>query len=287
MPLRPSPHALRRHARPLATTLGLAGLLTAAACGQAPRAAPADDATPAASAEPTSGTQALQQMHDRYADRWYHTLRFVQKTTRHAPDGSTKVTTWYETLAHTPERGTLLRIDVGAPAEGNGMLYSVDSTVSVRGGQVAARRAPGNPFLPLIEGVYVQPVDSTVRQVGALDVDLSRVYTRDWNGARTWVVGAASAADSVSPQLWVETERLVVTRAIVEAGPGQPPLDIRLEGYEPVGRGWLATRVTMLADGRPLQTEEYSDWAVDVELPPGMFDPEHWSVPSHWAPPKP
>lgn len=286
MHLRPSRRALPRHARPLAATLALGGLLTAAACGRTPDG----DATPAsaaAAAEPTSGTEVLQRMHDRYADTWYHTLRFVQKTTRHTPDGGTDVTTWYESLAHTPERGTLLRIDVGAPAEGNGMLYSVDSTVVVRDGRVTARRPNGNPFLPLIEGVYLQPVDTTARQVRALDVDLDRVYTRDWNGARTWVVGAASAADSVSPQVWVEVERLVVTRAIVEAAPGRPPLDIRLEGYEPVGKGWLATRVEMLAEGRPVQTEEYSDWAVDVELPPGMFDPEHWSVPSHWATPKP
>ncbi|HEU4630485.1 MAG TPA: hypothetical protein VFS08_12115 [Gemmatimonadaceae bacterium] len=227
----------------------------------------------------------LQRMHDRYAGKWYRTLRFVQKTTRHAPDGSTRVDTWYETLEHTPARGTLLRIDIGAPAEGNGMLYSVDSTVVVRGGRVTARRGSGNPFLPLIEGVYMQPVETTARQVRALGVDLERMYARDWNGARTWVVGAASAADSLSPQVWVEAERLVVTRAIVPAAPGQPPLDIRLEGYEPVGQGWLATRVVMLANGRPVQTEEYSDWAVDVELPPGMFDAEHWTVPSHWARP--
>jgi hypothetical protein len=226
-------------------------------------------------------------MHDRYEGRWYHTLRFVQKTTRHAPDGGTKVTTWYETLAHTPERGTLLRIDVGAPADGNGMLYTVDSTVSVRGGQVAARRAPGNPFLPLIEGVYVQPVEVTARQVRALDVNLDQLYARDWDGAPTWVVGAASATDTLSPQIWVEPERMVVTRAIVPVGAGQPPLDIRLEGYESVGQGWLATRVEMRANGQLVQTEEYSDWAVDVELPPGMFDPERWSVPSHWAAPKP
>ena len=233
---------------------------------------------------PASGTAVLQQMHDRYAGQWYTTLRFVQKTTRHLPDGRTAVTTWYETLEHTPERGTLLRIDVGAPSEGNGMLYSVDSVVRLRGGKVVARTGDGNPFLPLIEGVYVQPVATTAQQVRALHVDLDQVYTRQWNGEAVWVVGAASAADSTSPQLWVDPARMVVTRAFV-GEPGQPLLDIRLEGYEPAGQGWLATRVVMLTNGTPVQTEEYSDWKTGIALPPGMFDPARWIVAGHWATP--
>ena len=179
----------------------------------------------------------LQQMHDRYDGTWYTTLRFVQKTTRHLPDGKSAVTTWYETLQHTPERGTLLRIDVGAPSEGNGMLYSVDSVVRLRGGKVVARTGDGNPFLPLIEGVYVQPVSTTAQQIRALGIDLGKVYPREWNGAPVWVVGATSAADTTSAQMWVEPARMIVTRAIVPSGAGQPPLDIRLEGYEPAGTG--------------------------------------------------
>ena len=188
-------------------------------------------------ATPADGMAVLQQMHDRYDGTWYTTLRFVQKTTRHLPDGKSAVTTWYETLQHTPERGTLLRIDVGAPSEGNGMLYSVDSVVRLRGGKVVARTGDGNPFLPLIEGVYVQPVSTTAQQIRALGIDLGKVYPREWNGAPVWVVGATSAADTTSAQMWVEPARMIVTRAIVPSGAGQPPLDIRLEGYEPAGRG--------------------------------------------------
>ena len=224
-------------------------------------------------------------MHDRYDGTWYTTLRFVQKTTRHLPDGKSAVTTWYETLQHTPERGTLLRIDVGAPSEGNGMLYSVDSVVRLRGGKVVARTGDGNPFLPLIEGVYVQPVSTTAQQIRALGVDLGKVYQREWNGAPVWVVGATSAADTTSAQMWVEPARMIVTRAIVPSGAGQPPLDIRLEGYEPAGQGWLATRVVMLVNGKPVQTEEYTDWKTGMPLPAGMFDPAQWIVAGHWATP--
>ncbi len=252
-----------------------------AACNGTARTTPPAAAT--AATVPATGTAVLERMHDRYDGRWYTTLHFKQKTTRYAPDGGTAVSTWYETLQHTADRGTLLRIDFGAPSEGNGVLYSVDSSVRVRDGRVTARRGDGNPFLPLIEGVYVQPVETTARQVRALGIDLDRVYARDWEGGRVWVVGASSASDSTSPQIWVDLTRLVVTRAIVPTASGQPPLDIFLEAYEPAGQGWLATRVRMLVNGKPVQTEEYSEWQADAKLPAGMFDREHWIVPEHWA----
>ena len=39
-------------------------------------------------------------MHDAYAGKWYRTLTFVQKTTRYRPDGTTNISTWFESLEH-------------------------------------------------------------------------------------------------------------------------------------------------------------------------------------------
>ena len=44
-------------------------------------------------------------------------------------------------------------------------------------------------------------------------------------------------------------------------------LDIALDGYEPVGPAWLATKIVMAVNGKVIQTEEYSDWKTEVELP--------------------
>ena len=247
-------------------------LLLLAGCASAPRGA---DSTP-----PSDGRAVLARMHDRYAGRWFRTLTFVQRTTQRREGGSEQVSTWYES-----QRGDRLRIDVGDPAQGNGALYTADSLYVLRGGKVVRARAVGNPFLPLVVTVYLEPVDVAVRQLAPYGVDLDRVYTREWEGKPTYVVGASSAADTTSPQFWVERDRLIVTRFLLPLIPSADhhPQDVRLEENVPVGGGWLATRIRMLDRGKPLQTEEYSDWRADVDLPPTFFVAEHWSEGPHWA----
>jgi hypothetical protein len=39
----------------------------------------------------------------------------------------------------------------------------------------------------------------------------------------------------------------------------------------------------MLDQGKALQTEEYSDWRVNVPLPATFFQVEHWGEGPHWA----
>src|SRR5215472_4351192 len=77
-----------------------------------------------------TGAEIMQQMHDKYAGKWFKTLTFIQKTTRQKKDGTDTVQTWYES-ALLPGR---LRIDVGLPSEGNGVLYTHDSTYQMVAG---------------------------------------------------------------------------------------------------------------------------------------------------------
>jgi hypothetical protein len=39
----------------------------------------------------------------------------------------------------------------------------------------------------------------------------------------------------------------------------------------------------MLDQGKPMQTEEYSDVRVNVSLPATFFQAEHWAEGEHWA----
>jgi hypothetical protein len=230
---------------------------------------------------PKSGRDVLDAMRAAYNGKWYHTLTFTQKTTTKAADGTPRVATWYEALAHTAA-GTQLRIDVGEPSTGNGMMYTPDSVIRMREGKVAGRSADGNPFLPLIEGVYVQSVDKTIKELASQKIDMSKVYQTKWAGHPTWVVGAASAADSTSPQFWVDADRQLLTRMILPLAPNAPPYDIHLDGYVKAGGGWLATKIVMNQGGVAKQTEEYTDWKVDVELDPALFDPAKWTTVKHW-----
>jgi hypothetical protein len=247
-------------------------LVALAACSSAPRGA--------SSEAPSDGRALLARMHDRYDGKWFRTMTFVQRTTQRRPDGTDQVTTWYEA-----QRGPRLRIDVGDPALGNGALYTADSLYVVRGGKVVRSMAEGNPFLPLIVSVYLEPVDVTIRQLAPYKIDLSRLHVQDWEGKPTYVVGSSSPSDTTSPQFWVEKDRLIVTRFLLPLVPSPEGRvqDVRLENNVPLAGGWLATRVRMLDKGAPMQTEEYSDWRAGVELPESFFQVEHWSEGAHWA----
>jgi len=225
------------------------------------------------------GRSVLRRMHDAYAGKWYKTLTFVQRTiiTR---AGKPDTTTWYESV-----RGPVqLRIDFGPPTAGNGALFNADSTIIVRNGAVARVTPDGNPFLPLIMGVYLQPVEETARQLKKFGVDLSTGYRTTWEERSMLVVGAASEGDSTSAQFWIDADRKVLVR-MRGAMTGTGGADVHLFGYARVGAGWLATRV-QITSPRQSQTEEYSAWKANVPLSAQLFDPLQWKTARHWAPQK-
>lgn len=233
-----------------------------------------------AQASPKTGQEVLQRMHDKYNGKWYHTLTFTQQTVVHKKDGTTENQTWYESLRHSADGGVRLRIDFGDPAAGNGAIYTADSLYSVRKGKVVSAKGEGNEFLPLIEGVYVQPVERTVRDLAGMKVDLSQVTSGSWQERPVWIVGAA-AGDLTKPQFWVDRDRLVVTRMVIKLP--DLLLDVDLGGYVSVGPAWLATKIAMSADGKPLQSEEYSDWKTNVDLAASLFEATQWSTAPHWV----
>jgi hypothetical protein len=236
---------------------------------------------------PASGLDLLQRMLATYRGRWFKTLTFTQTTTRRGADGAESITTWYESLRQTDGRGTQLRIDIGDPAAGNGVLYSADSLWVMRGGHLATARPGGNALLPLIEGVYLQPVVRTAEDLAPAGINLGRtVLTARWNDRPVWIAGAASLADTASPQFWVDVERRVVVRAILVPAPGAPLMDVRLDSLVPLAGGWLATRCAFFVGGSRVQMEEYHDWAANVDLAPGLFDVATWTTAPHWAKPR-
>jgi hypothetical protein len=237
----------------------------------------------AAQPTPKSGEEVLQRMHDAYAGKWYRTLTFVQKTTRYRPDGTKNISTWFESLEHAGPGATRLRIDFGDPSVGNGVLYTADSTSRFAAGKLTAAQSGGNEFLPMIEGVYMQPVSQTVTELKETGIEMAKVRKGEWHGRPAWVVGTTSASDTTSPQFWIDVERNVVVRMIIIPAPNAGSMDIHLDGYVPLEKGWLATKIAMSAVGKPVQTEEYSEWKANVDLPHSLFDPASWTTTPHWA----
>ena len=235
-----------------------------------------------APSQASPGRAVLERMRAAYAGKWYRSLTFVQKTTFYPAGAPERVETWYESLRFTEKSGVQLRIDLGDVTSGRGSLSSADSTWIVRNGTLAQVRPTGNPFLPWIEGVYLQPLDVTERQVRAMGVDLQQTRKGTWRGRPVTVLGVSSGSDTTHSQAWIDDERQVIVRMIV-ADSGRPLLDVMLDDYVRAGGGWLETKVDIHIDGVLRQREEYSDWRVDVPLADALFDPAQWMTAPHWA----
>lgn len=222
-------------------------------------------------APPKSGEDLVRQMHARYAGKWYRTLTFVQTTT--FPDRPAE--TWYEA-------GTIpgkLRIDIAPLDSMTAFMYVGDSSYVFQGGKRVSAHADRNLLMTLGFDVYGQAPETTIAQLQAQSVDLSRIREYTWNGTKVWVVGA-DKGDTTTNQFWIEQKRMLFVRLIEThrsvKNPQAPPniLDITFENYQPLAKAWVAPRCVIKANGKEVQREDYRDIRADVRLQPDLYDTE-------------
>jgi hypothetical protein len=226
---------------------------------------------------PRSGEDLIRQMHERYAGKWYHNLTFVQTTS--FPDRPAE--TWYE-AGEIPGK---LRIDIAPLDSMNAFMYVGDSAVVFKNGKRERATEDRNLLMTLGFDVYGQRPETTIAQVKAQKVDLSRIREDSWNGTKVWVVGAEKGDTSTS-QFWIEQKRLLFVRLIEShpnrKDPSKPPnlLDITFENYQPLGKGWVAPRCVIKVNGKELQREDYRDIKADVKLQSDLYDTRTYHRPA-------
>lgn len=214
------------------------------------------------------GAVVLRAMHERYANDWYATLTFQQDSITHEANGTDKTEVWYEALM-VPGR---LRIDIGKPDSGNGMLV-VDGTLTrFEKNEVASRRPLVHLLLVLGFDVYRQPPETTIAQIKGEGFDLSKVHEDSWEGKPVYVVGA-DKGDSKSKQFWIEKEHLLFVR-LVQPDKKEPAKinDTRFGDYRKLPVGWVAARVDFYVEGKKEFSEVYSNIQENPKLDPAFFD---------------
>jgi hypothetical protein len=227
-----------------------------------------------------SGKALLRAMHDRYQSSWYRTITFTQKSTTYKPDGASSAETWYE-AALLPGR---LRIDIGPPRDGNGVVL-VDGTVTVfRDGKITDTHPRVNMLLVLGFDVYRQDPETTIKVVKGEGYDLGKIHEDVWEGHPAYVVGA-DKGDLKSKQFWIAKDTLLFVRVIEPAREDPAKLDdIRFADYRPLAGAWVAARVEVYSEGRLVFSEDYTDIKANVKLEPAVFDPKQYST-THWEQP--
>ncbi len=237
-------------------------------------------APPRQSTAITDGESLVRAMYERYQNKWYRTMTFVQTTTITRGAVAPTTQTWYEALS-LPGR---LRIDFGNPEAGNGALFRSDSTYRFSGGKITTADTGFNPLVVLGFDVYTQPPEQTISILRHLGYQLSRMHTTSLDGKPGYVVGASTNSDSTSKQFWIERDRLLFVRSREKTSAGQQS-DVRFTDYVPAGNGWIARQVWQIVDGNPRLHEEYANIKADVPLDSALFDPKQWATVKHWIKP--
>ena len=169
-----------------------------------------------------------------------------------------------------------LRIDIGGPNSANGRLLTDGKLIRFENREITASRPFVHMLLVLGFDVYRQPVETTIEQVKAQGLDLSKVHEETWEGLPVYVVGA-DKGDSRSKQFWIEKERLLFVRLIQPdaQNPGKTN-DTRFEDYRQLAKGLVAARVEFYVDGKMVFSEIYSDIQVNPPLDAALFDPNQF-----------
>ncbi len=212
----------------------------------------------------------IKAMHERYANKWYKTLSFVQETSQFRND--TTIATWYECFSFP---GTM-RIDQDSMGS-SCMIYSGDSLYVFRDGKLTTTRHFVHALLLLGFDVYFRQPRQTVARLKELHFDLSYFHEDTWQGRPVFVVGARPG-DLHSPQFWIDKERLYFVRMLEPAGlTGKQTRETQFNKYVRLANGWIAAEVIFKIDDKILMTEEYSQMRGNPKLDPKLFEPEHFT----------
>jgi hypothetical protein len=213
-----------------------------------------------------NGKDIIRMMHQRYADKWYHFLRFDQTTQFYKNDTLNGSQTWYGAVLF-PDK---FRMDYGKPDGRNADIYAEDSVWEFRRGRLLRTRTNDEDPAFLSGGLYFYSIDETLEKLSRQGFDLEKFHRSKWKGRPVFVLGADQDEDKTN-QLWIDQERLYLVRLIAFAENLRE--EIVLEDQRPLGGGWHESKSSAYINGKLEQVELYSDLLADGPMDKTIFDP--------------
>jgi len=214
-----------------------------------------------------TNSSKLSEIHGAYYGKWYKTITFEQQTNFYRNDSLKLKQTWKE-AGKFPD---LFRIDFGNPEMGNGLIFRGDSAYRYRKGKVVSASIDPNILIYLLGGIYYDKLDIAKQRLTKSGFDVNKFDQRKWKDRDVYVVGANSG-DSTSNQLWYDAKNLYLVRMIRKED-GRD-MDVHFEGHEQIGKIWHENFVRVIANGKLVQEEIYSNFKSDVPLNDDIFDPK-------------
>lgn len=247
-------------------------MVTACATALPPYEEPTPEEAPPSSIKTTSAL--VREMHDRYADNWYRTLRFEQTNTFFTQSGREEKSRWVENLS-VPGK---LRIDFEPLSSRSGLLILNNRVTTFDNGRKVDTRRSIQPILTLTADVYAIPPAVTLRRLDSLKIDIDKLRKDRLDRKHVYVVGA-DEGDLESNQVWIDAEKLLLVRLVLREKRGDRTIvtDTRVGDYKDIDGFPVAHEFVSLRDGKMFFKEKYENVRVNEPIPASVFDPSRWS----------
>ncbi|MEP6583242.1 MAG: hypothetical protein ABJA90_03200 [Ginsengibacter sp.] len=207
----------------------------------------------------------LKKMHDRYADRWYTTLRFNQTTEIYENDSLKRKETWYENIKFPTD----FRIDFGNPDSGNAIIFKKDSSYLFKNGKRVGVRRDENDLTFLLGGMYFYPFEEVLSKMSLLGYDLDKFHEDVWKGKGVYVIGAGKGEDSIN-QLWFDKTNFNLLRMLKFNSKEKE--EGLFENHVKLGGGYSESVVYFYINDKLVQVEKYHDIKANRDIDNSIFD---------------
>ncbi len=213
-----------------------------------------------------TGEKILKKMYKRYSGNWYKNFTFTQTTENYRKDSLVKTSTRYEAIVF-PD---YFRITIGDSKDGNAMIFNKDSSYNFSKGKLVRKGPKDEDLTFLLGGMYFLPFDSVKVKMNKEGYNIDKAYESKWQGKDVYVIGAENDEEK-SSQVWIEKERLIVTRFIRYKGATKE--EAIFGGHQQFGKAWTETTVSFYINDKLLQKEKYFDCKVNTAIDMKQFDP--------------
>lgn len=218
-----------------------------------------------------SGEELIKQMHEKYLEKWFNSIAFEQDAIFYENGKVVKKQIWYE-ASKIPGK---LIIKYDSLQSGNGAIFASDSVFVFQNDSLIMKQRRIHDLLVLSLDVYAQPVETTISKLKELDYDLNKIHINIWHGKEVYVVGATKE-DTLSPQFWIEKDRLLFVRLIGSQNGKRK--EVIFNNYKPLEQGWIEQEVIFKYDNDVYMREIYSNIRIPKKLTDQCFDTENFKM---------
>jgi hypothetical protein len=220
------------------------------------------------------GYELIKAMYKKYEGKWFAKLYNKQKVTYYKNGEAERDEIWSE-LISIPGK---VRSNIGNIEDGNCEISKNDSQFVFKEGKLAFKRRAVHVILLLGFDVYTQNNEKTFEQLKESNFNIDKLYETNWQNKPVYVVGTLEG-DEETNQFWIDKKHLYLVRLIQKTQSGKL-LEVELNNFEKLGKGWIATELVFKLDGKLKFIENYIDYGIPEYIDADNFNVEDLKIKS-------